>query len=105
MIIDAADVDPSSAYKLLFGTIIPRAIGLVSTLSLHLHGWIVLKIRNHVSTLDKVTTRRGGALRAGRHVVLSPEVDALLVAVAPSLRVAAPGTDRVTISPALTPAI
>ena len=38
MIIDAADVDPSSAHKLLFATIIPRAIGLVSTLSLHLHG-------------------------------------------------------------------
>lgn len=33
MIIDAADLDPASAYKLLIGAIIPRAIGWVSTLS------------------------------------------------------------------------
>jgi hypothetical protein len=39
MIIDAADLDPSSA-KLLIGGIIPRAIGWVSTLSVHLHDWI-----------------------------------------------------------------
>jgi hypothetical protein len=39
MIIDAADLNPSSA-KLLIGSIIPRAIGWVSTLSVHLHEWI-----------------------------------------------------------------
>jgi flavin reductase (DIM6/NTAB) family NADH-FMN oxidoreductase RutF len=33
MIIDAADLDPVSSYKLLIGCIIPRAIGWVSTLS------------------------------------------------------------------------
>jgi flavin reductase (DIM6/NTAB) family NADH-FMN oxidoreductase RutF len=33
MIIDAADLDATSAYKLLIGSIIPRAIGWVSTLS------------------------------------------------------------------------
>jgi hypothetical protein len=40
MIIDATDLDPRSAYKLLIGSIIPRAIGWVSTLSVHLHDWI-----------------------------------------------------------------
>jgi hypothetical protein len=40
MIIDATDLDPSSAYKLLVGSIIPRAIGWVGTLSAHLHEWI-----------------------------------------------------------------
>ena len=40
MIIDAADLDPSSACKLLIGTIIPRTIGWVSTLSVRLHEWI-----------------------------------------------------------------
>jgi flavin reductase (DIM6/NTAB) family NADH-FMN oxidoreductase RutF len=33
MIIDAADLDPAHAYKLLIGSIIPRAIAWVSTLS------------------------------------------------------------------------
>jgi flavin reductase (DIM6/NTAB) family NADH-FMN oxidoreductase RutF len=33
MIIDAAALDPTSAYKLLIGSILPRAIGWVSTLS------------------------------------------------------------------------
>jgi hypothetical protein len=37
MIIDAVDLDPSSACKLLIGTIIPPTIGWVSTLSVHLH--------------------------------------------------------------------
>jgi hypothetical protein len=32
MVIDAADLDPTSAYKLLIGSIIPRAIAWVSTL-------------------------------------------------------------------------
>ena len=40
MTINATDLDPSSAYKLLIGSIIPRAIGWVSTLSVHLHEWI-----------------------------------------------------------------
>ena len=39
MIIDAADLDPSSA-KRLIGSIIPRAIDWVSTLSVRLHEWI-----------------------------------------------------------------
>jgi flavin reductase (DIM6/NTAB) family NADH-FMN oxidoreductase RutF len=33
MIIDGADLDPGHAYKLLIGSILPRAIGWVSTLS------------------------------------------------------------------------
>lgn len=40
MIIDATDLDLSSAYKLLIGSIIPRAIGWVTTLSGYLHEWI-----------------------------------------------------------------
>jgi hypothetical protein len=40
MIIDATDLDPSSAYKLLIGSIIPRAIGRASTLSVRLREWI-----------------------------------------------------------------
>jgi flavin reductase (DIM6/NTAB) family NADH-FMN oxidoreductase RutF len=34
MVIDAADLDPTAAYKLLIGSIIPRAIGWVSTQSI-----------------------------------------------------------------------
>jgi hypothetical protein len=45
------------------------------------------------------------ALRRDRTVVRSPEMDALLVAAAPLARIAAPRTDPVTISPALTPSI
>ena len=37
MIIDATDLDPSSAYKFLIGAIIPSGIGWVSTLSVHLN--------------------------------------------------------------------
>jgi flavin reductase (DIM6/NTAB) family NADH-FMN oxidoreductase RutF len=33
MIIDSATLDPASAYKLLIGSITPRAIGWISTLS------------------------------------------------------------------------
>ncbi len=33
MIIDAADLDPTSSYKLLIGSILPRAIAWVSTSS------------------------------------------------------------------------
>jgi flavin reductase (DIM6/NTAB) family NADH-FMN oxidoreductase RutF len=33
MIIDSADLDPTNAYKLLIGSILPRAIGWISTLS------------------------------------------------------------------------
>ena len=39
MIIDVTDLGPSSA-KLLIGSIIPCAIGWVSTLSVHLCEWI-----------------------------------------------------------------
>ena len=40
MTINAADLDPGSADKLLIGSIIPRAIGRVSTLAVCLHQWI-----------------------------------------------------------------
>lgn len=40
MIIDAANFHPGSAYKLLIGTIIPCAIGYVSTLSVHFNQWV-----------------------------------------------------------------
>ncbi len=33
MIVDAADLDPTSAYKLLIGSVVPRAIAWVSTVS------------------------------------------------------------------------
>ena len=33
MIVDAASLDPTSAYKLLIGSILPRAVGWASTLS------------------------------------------------------------------------
>ena len=40
MTINATDLDPGSAYNLFIGSIIPRAIGWVSTLSVRLHEWI-----------------------------------------------------------------